>query len=339
MEEPAARQDNLPTIASNTAFAMMARGRSAVPLAAPSYPEFPDKGIRLTAQMLSFNAKQKPRDLGMGFYKTNGNRYQLSFLYDCSIDSSLGVSLSYLDTDVKSLHNDFRVKNTVTGYEASADYDGFLMGKFPMRGSAFYGRADTKTDGHIMAGGFGVPTPLAWHEDRHRSTLYGFSGRIGVPLLYGDDIKFMPELGFHYAQLRSRSYDVAVANAAAPLRMPSQRSSTFTIPLTATVKRDFLHCWGLITPKITGGIVRELSDKAAAFNGYNGSAATRMYYDGPTGIASEPGYDKAAKWSWHVGVGVDVKTVGGWEVSADYRRNWSEKYGGNEFKLELARCF
>lgn len=140
-------------------------------------------------------------------------------------------------------------------------------------------------------------------------------------------------------KLKSKAYDVNVEGAAQAFRMPSHDSSSLSIPLTVTLRRDFLQCWGLVTPRLGAGMIAELDDKALALRGFNSSAATRIFYDAPTSTASTPVYDEGQKWLWQAGVGVDIKTVGGWEIAADYQRYWSSRYSNDVFKLELGRCF
>ena len=309
------------------------------PMAVSStYNELPPRGVYAWGAMERFSEEQRLREEARSLYKHDGALYSAGLKYDWSIDTVLGLSVDLIDSTVKSKHVYDTRKNDITGYRLNLHYDGLLREKYLVSATGFFGSYETKGSGRIgLISPMGVVTH-AWREGRHDSDMYGFSGRFGVPLIWGDDIKILNEIGVDYKRLRSKGFGAEVEGLSS-ITMPSVNSTSLSIPLLTTVKRDFMQCWGLITPRLNTGMTFELDDGAVGVRTLNAPAAS-LYYDPVTWFhASGIQNDDSQKMFFQLGVGVDIKTVGGWELSADYERHMAEKYSRNRFRLELGRCF
>lgn len=295
------------------------------------YVESPEKGMYLSAEGGFFSARQKVKSAGTQYshYDHDGGRVRLALKYDWSIDSTVGLSIDRLDHRIKSLREDDPRRNDLTGYVFNAHYEGAVMGKFPVDIGLFYGRVDNKGKG--TAGG------LSWREEKHRSDLYGLSGMFGVPLETIEEIKILPEIGFTYTKLKSKAYTVNWETTR--FNVAKMNSTSMTIPFRTEVKRDFLRCWGFFRPRLSVGYIAELDDDATGvrvLNASGGGMVTGIDY-GNRELAVQ--YDKSEKSFFEFGVGLDIQTNGGWEISADYIRSLAKKYANDTFRLELARCF
>lgn len=313
-----------------------AEGAAFIPTS--DYPELPAKGITVWGESESFSERQRVREYGQSIYNQKGKRYTLGITQDWSIDSVIGASLDIHDATVKSRYDaDFR-KNEVTGYVANANYYGTYLGRYPVEAKAFYGWFEHEGSGSFSRPGTALVHP--WKEKKHRSTLYGVSAKAGLPLLFLDNLKVLPELGIDYRRLTTKAYrasysvdDTMVAD------VPEMRSTSLNIPFTVTMKKDFPQAWGIVTPRLACGATLELDDSAGGLAVWNSASASRPDVDGATMEMGPIAFDPAHKVIMNVSVGVDVKTIGDWRLSADFERRWAGKYGRDSFNLELGRCF
>lgn len=130
-----------------------------------------------------------------------------------------------------------------------------------------------------------------------------------------------------------------VRGAPNPIVVPGTTSKSLSIPFTVTLARDFPRQWGVVTPRLAFGAAYELEKGAAGVRAYNAASASRVEYDPVANAITPVTFDPAAKTMVQIGFGLDVKTIGGWELSAECLRRVSEKYRDDTFRLELTRCF
>lgn len=297
-------------------------------------PEPPAMGIRVWSDARLFRENQKPRNSGSSVYRHDGKIYTIGLKRDWSMDSVVGLSANMLDGTVKSRHPGDGRKDEIRGYMINAHYDGLIAGKLPFDLSAGYGRVDNRTRGNLRFAGH--PGVFAWHEDKHRSDLYGASGGIGIPVIV-KNVKMLGEFRFDYRTVKSRAYDFRFDGTA--YGAPKTKSSSLTIPVMLTFSDSMTRRWGMLTARASLGRIFELDDDGLPARTYNSSAAYGVAYDPVMRILADSFYDKSQGSYFHFGAGVDLKTVGGWELRADYTYRIAERYKSGEFKLELARCF
>ncbi|MDR1745514.1 MAG: autotransporter outer membrane beta-barrel domain-containing protein [Planctomycetota bacterium] len=288
-----------------------------------------------------FREERQLREWGQNVYKHDGLLYSLGIDYDLSINSTVGASVDIIDSTLKSLYDGDSRENTIWGYVANAVYRGSLFGVYPIEAKAFYGSVDHKGYGDVFQPPWGMLH--AWKEGEHQSKTYGFSARIGVPLLFLDRLKVLPEAGVRYTTLTTNSYTVETslyASTPAPLHIPQMTSRSIAVPISVTAKVDFPRTWGIVTPRAGYGIEMEFDETAGGVHALNSAAASRVQFD-PMTMAPTPriAFDPAHDYLSNFTLGLDVKTVGGWEISAEYRRTWAEKYSRDDFKMEIGRCF
>lgn len=305
------------------------------------YPELPAKGIAVHAGGGRFRERQQLRDRGNNVYSREGALYSLSLEYDWSADSVVGASVDILDSTVKSLYDADPRENRIQGYAANANYRGTLFGMFPVEANAFYGWLDHEGSGETARPGTGMTYP--WKEDTHHSNTYGFSAKAGLPLLFLDSLKVMPSVGVRYAALTTKGYSVDIGTFnPMPMRIPEMKSTSIAVPLGVTAGMDFPQVWGIVTPRVGGGVEVEFDESASGVRALHSSAASHvdigMDMMGITRM-SPIRFDAARELLYNVNLGLDVKTVGGWEISAEYMRNWMAAYTRDDFKLEIGRCF
>ncbi len=289
-----------------------------------------------------FREEQQTYEWGQSVYKHDGARYSLGLEYDWSVDSIVGVSIDMIDSKLKSLHDDDSRENRIQGYRASANYKGSLFGMLPFDAKAFFGWTDHDGSGLVAQPGTWAPYP--WKEDSHRSTVYGVSGKVGLPLLFLDSLKVLPEAGVRYTTMTTKSYNVDIGDMGAmPILIPQQTSTSVSVPISVTAKMDFPRIWGIVTPRIGGGVEMEFDKTATGVHVMNSAAASRINItqDPFTGkyMISPIRFDPAHRLLLNFNLGIDMKTVGGWEVSAEYARKWVSTYTRDDFKLEIGRCF
>ena len=303
-----------------------------------AYPELPAKGIYLWSDFKKTDAKQKPRKSYNSMYTQSEKIYSFGIKQDWSVDSVIGVSLDLVKSRIATRHAYDSRRNEVTGQVVNAHFGGTFMGKFPVEAKALYGWFEHEGSGLFAKPGTALISP--WREEKHRSTLMGLSVKAGLPLVYGNDLKVLPELGVDYRRLKTKAHDIVIhENRATPLIMDAVTSKSLAVPLSVTVKRDLPQAWGLVTPRVKLGVTYEFEKSADGVRTYNSHAAGYADYDPTNDELFPTAVDPVQKRMMHVGVGVDVKTVGGWEMSADFTREMAEKYYRNSFRLELGRCF
>lgn len=283
-------------------------------------PDPPDKGIYIWGK--AFHDKEK-MDLEPGKYSAydmDSTTLTLGFMKDWSPTTRLGLSIDLLDAEVKSKHAGDSFKNDVTGWILNADV-ATAVGKYNIDGKILYGQPELK--------GSGLANGLSRVESKHKATLYGFSGKVGIPLKFGDSIKLAPDLGINYRKLKSKAYDYTLNGF--NMSAESQDSESLAIPLTVAMKKDIEFCAGIFTPRVTLGVIKEFKDTGLAFRTFNASAAS---YASPTGMA-----DKAPSWIYQAGLGMDLITHNGWNVTLDYTYYWGGKYSNDSFGLGIGKCF
>lgn len=334
-----ARRGNSP--ASATAFASVdeiCQAETSAWVPTSGYPELPAKGIETWAAAKSYRSKQKEPGTGWNYFSHDGAVYSLGVRQDWSVDSVIGASIDILDAEVKGRYDGDLRKNDITGYFANAHYQGTFLGRYPVELKGTYGRMYHKGEGSFVNLDNGMEYP--WHEKSHRSHYYGFLAKAGAPLLFAGVVKILPEFGVDYRQVKTSEFDVDISgNQTEVYRMDAIKSESLAIPVSVTVKRDFRHTWGLVTPRVKVGLVREYKEGATGVRALNSASASRVQVDPVTGEPSQVWFDRKKMHYSQFAAGMDVRTVGGWNVSAEYNRDWGKDFTHNEFKLELGRCF
>lgn len=282
-------------------------------------PDPPDKGIYVWGGLLHDKSEQKQRSGYATAYDMDSTLFTLGFKKDWSLATTLGLSVDLLDGQVKSKHAEDSFKNNLSGYIFNS-HIATTIGKYNIDGKLFYGA--TELDGAGMANG------RMRREGKHKGNLYGFSGKIGIPLVFGDDIKLAPDLGIEYRKVKVKAYDYfedGIADSAGKVAAES-----LAIPLRVGLKKDFQLCYGLLTPRVTVGVIKELKDTASGAWTYGAYAAS---------TASQGIADVREKTLFQIGGGVDLATNGGWNLTLDYNRYIGKKYTDDSFRLELGKCF
>lgn len=297
------------------------------------FPTPPDRGLRIWGGERYFSERQKARDLGLSAYSFDGNVHSAGIKKDWSVDSTLGLSLDYLDGELKSGHAADTRKDDISGYLVNAHYDGLLIYKYPFNLKFVYGRVENHTKGKVYYPG--TPSIDAWEDEKHKSDIYGLSGNFAVPLIMSTGLKMLAEFGFDYRKLEGKAYRYRLNGT--EIAVPKANATSLLLPMTLTVSKDYIHSWGLITPRFSLGMSLELDDSAMGVRTLNSNAAS--WVSSGSGIVRAIESDTAQQDFYQIGFGVDVKSVGGWEISAGFTRYAAEKYHQNEFKLELSRCF
>ncbi len=306
--------------------------------AAAPYPELPAKGVKFWGRAEGFREKQDPWESGQNVYQQERMTYSVGATKDWTIDSTLGFSADWIESKVKSRQTDDYRQNQISGYRLNAHYYGTCMAQFPFAATAYYGRINNEGSGHttsedVLHPGSYINDP--WSEPRHRSQIYGFSGKIGAPLIWGNDFKVLPEIGIDYRRVESEAYSFSHPGTT-DTEMPGLTSKSLQVPLTVSVKKDYAQCWGIFSPKVMGGALREFEDSAIGERVFNAASASNF---DAAASPQEVVFQPSQKAFYHVGAGVELRTVGGWEIFADYRHHWSNKWQKDEFKLKLGRNF
>lgn len=310
-----------------------------------NYPELPAKGLEVWTEARQYREKQSNEEGSLfhsaqnTFYRHKGNVYSLGLRQDWSIDSVVGVSMDVLDAQVRGRYDGDSRRNDIVGYFANAHYEGTFVGRFPVEMKGTYGRVYNESKGSFV-NYRGVEEIIRLSENRHSSHYYGFSAKAGIPLLFSGFLKVLPEIGVDYRQVRTgERKQHAFEDRSLVIHHDEMRSKSLLVPLTVTARRDFRQCWGVATPRATLGYAREFEKTATGVRVFNSSSASAQSFDAGTNGFQPVVFDPAQKDLWRFGAGLDVRSVGGWNVSADYARHWSKGYAKDEFKLELGRCF
>ncbi len=306
------------------------RGRAVPFYAASPYPELPAKGVYVWGDGKIVRESLSEFDYMHTPYRQNKTVYSLGIKKDWSVDSVIGASVDIVDSTVKSRAvGDYR-ENDINGFVLNAHYDGTLFGKYPVSLKGFYGRFDTEGSGSV----YRRDAVDVWREEKHRSELYGGSARIGIPLVTKNDFRILPEVCVEYQELHGREYTYAVGGTAN--HVPEVTTKSLAVPLTVTVRKDYLHPWGVFTPYLKGGLVKEFDDSSIGVRTFNASSIVADYDDAYRQVMDfTTSYDKF----YQVGAGFTARTVGGWEVAADYQRRFIRDWHDDSFTLELGRNF
>ncbi len=309
--------------------------------AAPPFPELPARGVKFWGGAEAFRENQDPWESGQNVYRQDRQTYSVGVTKDWTIDSTLGLSAEWLESKVQSRQPDDYRENKLSGYRLNAHYRGTCMAQLPFSATAFYGRVDDEGSGYTTSSdGVGGYFQENWLEPRHRTQIYGFSGKIGAPLLWGNDFKVLPEIGVDYCRVQtdphSYSYYDSPGGTDYGGTMEGVTSKSLRVPMTVSVKKDYAQCWGIFSPKIVTGAVREFEDSAIGARVLNAASASKI---APMGATQKIEFQPSQKLFYHFGAGVELRTVGGWEVFADYLHHWSDEWRKDEFKLKLGRNF
>ena len=333
-----------PAAASNRAMASL-NAETFTPHSFPTPPsaptvdprQLPAKGIYAWASGESFREKQKELLYDTLVYENKGKSYSVGIMTDWTVDSTFGVSFDLLDSEIISFRPDDQRRNDIDGWRANLHYQATVFDRFVVSGKASYGRIDTTGAGYLAEpGGFfgGL-----WNEPKHRSSTYGAEARFGYPLIMARDIKILPEIGVSYARVQTKDYQYTYNYTLFPTVIPGQNVTSISMPVSLTVKRDFNFRWGSVTPRLSGGYVRDFKDSSLQVSSFNASAAADVIFDPVTHqpVAMLPMEKK--KDFFRFGFGLDLLSSGGWDVRADYARVSGKKYVNNIFRVELGRCF
>ncbi|MDR1518724.1 MAG: autotransporter outer membrane beta-barrel domain-containing protein [Planctomycetota bacterium] len=344
---PAAR-----TVASGSAMGSLSTG-DYFPGAAS--PELPDKGWRFWSGGGAAREVRKPPPRGGGHYRQKSLRYRLGAEYDLSLNSIVGLSLTRERRKVGALRPDDGRNSELSAYAAGFHFDRLIeTAGFPfldggagdaliLSGGAFYGRVKASTSGNIVIRVNNQPFLCDWREEDGRSTLYGFSGKLSYPLLYGLGWKFLPEIGFEYMKVKTPARNFAVTFGNQSLvdgaTIPASASDSFLLPALFRARRDYRKNWGWASPSLEAGLVAELGRPSGAA-AYNASAAQSLASETdvgglPVGLAS----GAPARFSYRLGFGLDLIADNGWEMRASYSRKWNREFHNDYFRLEAGKCF
>lgn len=301
-------------------------------------PAPPARGLRAWTSAETSRAAQEPSLYDTTAYSLKETKYSAGLDLDWSADTVLGVSVDKLDARVSGGHaHDFR-STDIDGIVANARVDTLLFDKYLLGLKGSYGRLDNSG-----AGGLGdlldpdaAPSPFT--ETEHRSDMYGLSGVFGVPMLAGG-FRMLVKGGAEYTRIDAAPFEY-VLDAAGPMVMKEETDShsSLRFPVDFSVERDFVKHWGVITPRVTGGYVYESSGNANGVRALGAFSASRIENAG--GFVTSPApFFSLEKSMYHIGAGLDLRTAGGWNLTAHYRRDIADAYNRDTFRLELGRSF
>ncbi|MCC8180929.1 MAG: autotransporter outer membrane beta-barrel domain-containing protein, partial [Planctomycetes bacterium] len=325
-------------VKSDSAYANLATMTPGVDMVMPGYvcTDFAPKDIRVWGSARYASEKQDP--LLYSAYDSTATTWELGFSKDWSIATTLGVSVSLLDAEVKAQGEGDGRKSEVLGYIIDGHMRTAILDRYPLRANFRLGRLENEGKGGYNLSG----NNWSWHENKHNATLYGMSALAGLPLTFGDEYKLLLESGFIYNKLDAGSYNARLADPSGlnndiAFSVEKRQLSSTSIPILATVKKDFIRCYGIITPRATVGIFREFDDSSMGLRAFNASAASSLL--GDPASASLSNADDGSGMLYTANVGVDLITGSGWNMHADYEYLTGDEYKRHSFKLELAKCF
>lgn len=304
------------------------------PAAHPSCTQPPAKGVNVWARVSGFEEKQKEYEAGYSRYTHDGEIFNVGFVKDWTIDSSVGLEAEFIDSELKSGHEADSRRSDINAYMFTAKYLGTWQQKYPFELNLHYGRADVKGRGE-----FGELFVHSWPEDKHSSSVYGASGKVAFPLVFGDDVKLVPEVGLRYLHLSGESQDLDFGTGPLAFRVPKASARSLTMPTMISLKKEYEYSWGGVMPRLKVGMIYEFSDSAATVRTFNAGASGVVTADPATGLPHSLERDKAQKTYFEFGVGFDLLSRGGWDLRADYARVWGKKYSNDRFTLELGKWF
>jgi hypothetical protein len=294
------------------------------------YMEAPAKGIYARAGAELLRGRENGTGAASNGFDRRDATYSLGLKYDWSVDSVIGLSVSRLGSEVSSREAGDSRRNDIRGTLVEGRYDGYFLGKYPFSISGFYGAV--KTGG----GGLFNHDAYRWVEADHDSAYYGLKAMFRVPLIFRDQYKMIAEIGLDYRKLKSDPYSFTFDGVPFPALRPARTSESLLIPVGFTFKKDFPQSWGIVTPGIGLGVAYELKDTSNGLRSWHASSAAFRgdeYQFHPL---------EGEHWKGAVGtvlLGVEARTVGGWELRANYAYTAAGNYAENRFTLELGKCF
>ncbi len=309
-------------------------------LVRPAHSLPPARGLRAWVSTETSRAEQALSDEDTAAYTLAETKHSAGLDYDWSVDTTLGVSADILDATVKSLQPHDRRRSDVTGLVANARVDTVLFNTFLLGLGGFYGSLDTEGAGDLGAWNTGGATTSFFRENGHESAVYGLSGRLSVPMLAGG-WRTVVGAGAEYSRIDADAFEYTLASAGTA-SMEKTSSSSLRFPVDFSVERDFVKSWGLLTPRLTGGYVYETSDTANGVRALGALSASRVPFESYGGldfVRSPVPFFSLRRTMYSLGAGIDIRTLGGWRFSADYRRDIAAAYTRDAFRFELGRSF
>lgn len=150
------------------------------------------------------------------------------------------------------------------------------------------------------------------------------------------------EIGVDYRRLKTDAYEYRLSQSVWSSTVGAMSSESLLIPVDFTFKKDYAQSWGVLTPSVGLGVAFELKKTAVGLRSWHVSAATDARYridrwlDGQFYV---PDFDEWSGAIAKVKLGIEARTVDGWEVRAGYSHVAASGYKENHFNLELGKCF
>lgn len=300
------------------------------------YRELPAKGIYAWSRAEKSTVRMDGNRTRRNAFDLDGTTYSVGVKYDWSVDSVIGLSVGRLDMDIdNSFAGDSR-KNDIKGTVFAGRYDGYIAGKYPFTLGGFYGGVQSKGGGGLGGG------HTVWTEDKHDSDYYGMAASFRLPLIFSNQYKMIAEVGVGYRRLKTDAYSYRLSQSIWPVTVDARSSESLLIPVDFTFKKDFAQTWGILTPSLGLGAAFELKKTATGLRSWHASAAAAARYrtdSWPAGAHNVPEFDDWSGALAKVKLGVEARTVGGWEMRAGYTHIAASGYKENHFNLELGKCF
>ncbi len=290
----------------------------------------PPKGLMLFGRGKYYTEKQQS-DWKSGHdsnYDLKNSMFGLGFMQDWSVNSTVGLAVDIMNAQVDAKAPGDMRRNNVRGWLLEGNLKTAVADKYPVDVSALFGR--------LRHDGEGTWGEYAWKEDEHKSMLYGVTGQIGVPLVFGDDIKLSPSAGFQLLALQSEAYQASTTQGQdrQSYSVGEQTSKSLAVPINIDVKKEYPLCYGMFTPQLNLGLIKEFSDSAMALRAFNSAAASTFL----PGAGISP-IDPSQSLFYKAGLGLELSTFGGWRIRADYAHYFASKYSNDTFRAEVSRCF
>ncbi len=290
----------------------------------------PPKGLMLFGRGKYYTERQEPNwKSGLNsYYSLKNSMFGLGFMQDWSVNSTVGLAADIMNAEVKAEGPADARKNSIRGWLLEGNLKTAVADKYPVDVSALFGR--------LRHEGEGTWGDYTWQEGEHKSMIYGVTGKVGVPLVFGDDIKLAPGVGFQFLALQSEAYQATTTlnQAKEVYSVGEQTSKSLAVPINIEMKKEIPLCYGMFTPQLNLGLIKEFSDSAMGVRAFN-SASASAFAPG-VGIGA---IDPSQSLFYKAGLGLDLSTFGGWRIRADYAHYFASKYSNNTFRAEVSRCF
>ncbi len=243
-----------------------------------------------------------------------------------------------MDATVKSRHPNDARESRLNGFLANASLDTVLFNSSLLSLKGFYGRLDSEGDGSITDGNTGDVRP--WREYAHTSDIYGVSGNFSMPLLLWGH-RVVVDTGVDYRRVRTDPYthEVDMGGYSETLSGGKLSSYSLALPTTVSVAKDFVSHWGLITARFGSGFIYEFSDSANGVRALNARAARPLETAGGFVYHPFPSSSSYRRGFYHVNLGLDFQSPGGWNMRLDYRRDFAGGYSRDNMQFALGRSF